>query len=615
MLTALALVAASLAVPYLPQTDALCGGAAAAMVFRYWGDAHAMAESFAPLVDRRAGGIADDVLIGAIEARGWRTVHPPGSVNVLRTSIEAGIPVLILVADGRSRFHYVVVTGVSANAVVVHDPSWGPSRPVPIDRLMRIWQPANFWSLIILPRAARLAPDTTGVPSVITTELGELAGMRFAEHRWNDAIRLSQQAVARDPQDRYAWDVLGSSRFILDQPAEALDAWNHADKPRVDAVQIDGLQHARYQIIAGFLGVTPGTLLTADALRLAERRARDLPDQTASAVTYRPGADGFAQVDVAIVEHQRRPRGPFAWAARGAQFAINRELEIDVPGRFGQGDLWSASWRWWAGRPRVAVGFAAPRLGALRGIWRVDASWDSQTYTLSDSTAPEPTETRLHGSLSVSDWLTSHVRYAVSGGVDSWDGARAASLGGSIERHWFGDGLTAVVESTAWRPFNGGPAFHAFGVRLALRSAQATEGWTYRADASADRVSDASPLGLWPGAGDGHARDALLRAHPLLTGGIIDLRAQNGAAFGRTLTHGTVETARWLPLHLPIGIAVAGFADTALTSRAVERGRVFQVDLGAGLRLKVPGAAGVVRIDAAHGMLDGANALSLGWQF
>ena len=28
-------------VPYLPQTDALCGGAAAAMVFRYWGDVHA----------------------------------------------------------------------------------------------------------------------------------------------------------------------------------------------------------------------------------------------------------------------------------------------------------------------------------------------------------------------------------------------------------------------------------------------------------------------------------------------------------------------------------------------------------------------------------------------
>ena len=34
-------------VPYLPQTDALCGGAAAAMVFRYWGEGHADAQEFA----------------------------------------------------------------------------------------------------------------------------------------------------------------------------------------------------------------------------------------------------------------------------------------------------------------------------------------------------------------------------------------------------------------------------------------------------------------------------------------------------------------------------------------------------------------------------------------
>jgi hypothetical protein len=40
-LAAVLSLAASLAidVPYLPQTDALCGGAAAAMVLRYWGDA------------------------------------------------------------------------------------------------------------------------------------------------------------------------------------------------------------------------------------------------------------------------------------------------------------------------------------------------------------------------------------------------------------------------------------------------------------------------------------------------------------------------------------------------------------------------------------------------
>ncbi|MEP6917555.1 MAG: C39 family peptidase, partial [Acidobacteriota bacterium] len=43
-------------VPYLPQSEALCGGAAVAMVMRYWGQTGVYAETFAGLVDRTAGG-------------------------------------------------------------------------------------------------------------------------------------------------------------------------------------------------------------------------------------------------------------------------------------------------------------------------------------------------------------------------------------------------------------------------------------------------------------------------------------------------------------------------------------------------------------------------------
>ncbi len=37
-------------VPFVPQTDALCGGAAPAMALRYWGDAHADPGPFGSLV-------------------------------------------------------------------------------------------------------------------------------------------------------------------------------------------------------------------------------------------------------------------------------------------------------------------------------------------------------------------------------------------------------------------------------------------------------------------------------------------------------------------------------------------------------------------------------------
>src|SRR6187399_2701758 len=115
MLTTLA-VALSLTVPYLPQTDALCGGAAAAMVFRYWGDTHAGIEPFAALVDKRAGGIADNDLIRTIEERGWRPRRFVGSATLLADQIAQGRPVVILLADRGPINHYLVVTGVEADA-------------------------------------------------------------------------------------------------------------------------------------------------------------------------------------------------------------------------------------------------------------------------------------------------------------------------------------------------------------------------------------------------------------------------------------------------------------------------------------------------------------------
>src|SRR6478672_3619625 len=92
-------LAASLAldVPYLPQTDLLCGGAAAAMVFRYWGDRHADAAPFESLVDRRAGGIGTDVLADAIRARNWQAEPFVGTIELLLGEIAADHPIILLI--------------------------------------------------------------------------------------------------------------------------------------------------------------------------------------------------------------------------------------------------------------------------------------------------------------------------------------------------------------------------------------------------------------------------------------------------------------------------------------------------------------------------------------
>ena len=145
------LLAAALAVPFLPQTEALCGGAAAAMVFRYWGERHADVQQFAPLVDTRAGGIETGALAGAVRARGWLATEIHGSLEAVRAHLENETPLILLIEDRPSRYHYVVAVGIDDRQVLVHDPTWGPSRPIAIDRLMRAWAATGFWALSVRP--------------------------------------------------------------------------------------------------------------------------------------------------------------------------------------------------------------------------------------------------------------------------------------------------------------------------------------------------------------------------------------------------------------------------------------------------------------------------------
>ena len=59
----------------MPQSEELCGGAAVAMVMRYWGATGIYAESFSSLVDREQKGIRGEDLISDVTRRGWGATH------------------------------------------------------------------------------------------------------------------------------------------------------------------------------------------------------------------------------------------------------------------------------------------------------------------------------------------------------------------------------------------------------------------------------------------------------------------------------------------------------------------------------------------------------------
>jgi len=593
MLAALAaaLSLATIDVPFVPQTDALCGGAAAAMVFRYWGDRAADAQQFASLVERRPGGvegIATDVLENAVRARGWRTEQidvqagAGGAIASLEARIAAGQPVIVLLDERRDRFHYVVVNGWSGDTIVLHDPSWGPYRRMGVREFLRRWTASRFWSLAILPSAdgdgAASTPPAAADSAPVSSDpcdaalasavdqtrtngldsadrllepviarcpdaagpMRELAGVRFMQRRWRDAAAYAARATARDPNDEHALFLLGASLFMEDDSLGALRAWNRIGKPKLDLVRIEGLHHSRYQTIVEALALRPTTMLTADTFARAERRLDELPDRASARIGVRPQDDGIVSVDVAIAE-QSIPHGAIQWSGAAVRAAVDRELAVDVPGFTGQGELWSASWRWWNNRPRVAMAFAVPRIGPMPGVWRVDGSWEAETFG-GVGAAPLRDE-RTHVGFTSSDWLTGAVRYSLSASFDSWkNGPTAPAFGGSLDRRWFDDRLSVAADVTAWFPVRGDDEngrFAAAGARATVGSSRRSTTWVGEATVGMDGVTDEAPMMLWPGAGDGRARPLLLRAHPLLDDGIID--ATGREVFGRTLGYVNVE--------------------------------------------------------------------------
>src|SRR5215510_10666229 len=249
------------------------------MVFRYWGDRHADVQQFESLVDSRAGGIADTALVDAIRARGWNTARLDGSLSTIQEQMAIGHPLILLIEDRPSRYHYVVAVGSDAEHVFLHDPTWGPSRRMTVSELHRRWKPTGFWTLLVTkgdaerptstvanteqaseralrqnvlqdvpsrndgdvcerlldnaldtieaqgPAAADAALEAVGRQCPTASGPSrELAAVRFSQRRWRDAATLAERATMLNKADAYAWDVLGSSRFILDDGHGALDA-------------------------------------------------------------------------------------------------------------------------------------------------------------------------------------------------------------------------------------------------------------------------------------------------------------------------------------------------------------------------------------------------------
>ena len=648
-------------VPYLTQTEDLCGGAAVAMVLRYWGERRVYPEDFAGLVDRSASGIRTDVLAADVRRRGWQALATEGGGSadgdVIRGHVDHGRPIVALIEVRPNRYHYVVIVAWSGEHVIVHDPARGPFRVMSQAEFDHAWALAGRWALLLLPSESpssepELSSESPGVDAPPTSECGalvrekvalaragdvggaeagllaavrlcpldpaawrELAGVRFLQSQWAHAGTLAERAVLLDPSDAQVWDLVATSRFLNDEPEAALEAWNHIGHPAVDLVRIEGASRTRHPVIASLVGLPPRTLLTVDRYGRAARRLQELPSVVLTRLSYRPIPGGLAEIEAAVVERSTVPRSVSAAVTAATRAWLQREVVLDVAAPAGSGELWTLAWRWEEARPRLAFALAVPAASWLPGVATIEGAWERPSYATPSAEGPEMVSIsrteRRRASFGLADWATRSVRWKAGVALDRWAHDSHLSVDAAIDLRLVADHMSIGIDTAAWVPIGTGERFARSAVSWTWRSSRDNSRQSWLAIGGLSATSGDAPLDLWSGAGTGSARTPLLRAHPLLDAGVL-----SGPVFGRRLANATVEYGYPLRVAQGTTIRLAAFVDTARAWRRMgdEHRPSWQMDVGTGIRIALPGHGGAARLDVGRGLRDGQHVLSAGWQ-
>jgi hypothetical protein len=638
-----------LQVPYVAQSELLCGGAAVAMIERWWGRRGVYADDFASLVRPDSGGILTTELLLATRARGWQAAAIHGTPALVQQSLRDSVPVVALIRVGANRFHYIVIVGWNSEEVVFHDPAVRPFATLSVKKFLAEWSGADEWAMLVRPEApVAIPPAPRADPPVandslpcrpwldqaadaaeinhlddadrlLTTAatacpaeplvLRELAGVRFRQGRQVEAVRLAEEYVRRDPVDTLGWQLLASSRYLTGNATEALLAWNAVGRPAVDLVRIDGSQHIRFSAMADAIAIPSGVLLTPARVALAQRRIADIPALALARVSYTAVPGGVVEVRAAVVE--RPVVEPMPWLlVSGALHAVARsEVGLTVSTPLGIGETWTVQWRWESADPREALRADIPARIGLPGVVELESSWAQYHFD-----ASVPSAQRRTATLGFSSWLNSGIETRASMRLDRWSAAGeedfvALSLGATV--HALHDRLVLLAEGENGVPLDTAAAYTALRTRVAWHSPGDPAATSWSARLGGDWTSAGAPRGLWPIAGGDIARDIPLRAHAFVVDGALP-----AARSAQAIVHGGVAGDRPVATLGPLNVAVGLFLDAAdiMAPANGPTGAQWYLDAGAGIRIGFPGAQwGAMRIDLARGLAtDPRWALSVG---
>jgi hypothetical protein len=658
-------------VPFISQSELLCGGAAAAMVLRFWGERDVSAESFAGLVDRSAAGIRTDVLVADLARRGWTAAASAGSREAMRAELARGRPVLILIEDRPSTFHYIVVVAAHDRGVVFHDPARAPFLVMSAAEFDRRWRAADRWMAVVVPARSPFPPS-----------LAEGEIRRGLAEAVRDADRPASAAGGVAARPDVAEAERGAPQPSTD--AKAVTPCEQLVAEGVRLAQANDLAAAE-RVLSAALGC-PAAMRELAGVRVLQKRWAEAAD-LASAAAGADAADTYAWKVLATSRFvQNDPLGALAaWNAAGeprldlVRFdgltrtrhrAVERLVHASPGSVLSPGDFVRARRRLAelpsAASTRLEYMPVPTGLAELRGVIAERPMLPTGRWSLAATalTAAVTRELRVTtGSLVGGGervdiaWRFWPRRPRVAVGIQApapWGGvwgahayAERQPFDRAIPRFERNGGRLTVSDwlDDRWRwtasggmdewPQTGLLAAAGTALQFASRAGRitarvGTEAWSADASfATADMIlrvrSSPEPRGVVVAAVVG-AQVASRRTPPGLWGAgdtghvrttllrahpVLDEGRLRVDRLGRTFLYGSVEVQHWWRLAGPVRAAAAAFGDAGRTGRRFDAGARRDMDVGLGARLAIAGIPGIFRADLGKGMRDGATAFSL----
>ena len=141
-------------VPFYPQEEYQCGPASLAGVLNYWGLETSPEEIAAEIYSKSVKGTLNIDMVLYVERRGLKARQYRGSLEDVKTKIDSGYPLIVLVDEGfliYQKNHFMVVIGHAEDGILANS-GREQHKFIPLKDFLRSWGRTKFWTLVITPK-------------------------------------------------------------------------------------------------------------------------------------------------------------------------------------------------------------------------------------------------------------------------------------------------------------------------------------------------------------------------------------------------------------------------------------------------------------------------------